>query len=589
MSATRGLESVAKHGDTIILSLLPWNQLRTISLILFFRLTSFTTIWFMLSLLVFYASLARMAISTFQLLHYNNQYRTFNLWLQIFQTTDSDLDIHCAEKKFCVHRLRHYKCIFLSFIVMLVIYPLSNSGGIMHSEITVLCSGLALLSMIGLNTFTPQIWTFAIVSCMLTVIKLLSSIEKMPQLEFLAPVTGLFRVLKIDLLDPVVINVSIAYLIVFILIVICVWMAVTDDWHGTYKLLLPNLVVLIWMQLIVIFFPNSSWLRIVRGSAIFATVMMLPVVIIVLLALCLIYFLMWLITFLQSSGCAVEYFCTLGILGLTLVGKWFVDRREKLNKVFWKRSLTGIQMACGLYAVFQLLASFQNIHFVVNKPEDELNYIHWNTYHELCHMPAWNKFGTVTVHENCSHLVGAAVLWEGQVKVVKITSVQNHFEDFLSVLPTAFAEHLRCLYGVQYDDCEREEMTIYAYKLCSVIQDVMKHKCHVKHFNKYDFEVTVQVGGGYWNSADVFLLADQSYKDFMLYLQTGDQIKFNGYLYKNLGGANPFIKLTTISCIDCVFDMDVAVGVKPIYVDEYFSKVYIFVFNCLFNPFLQWK
>ena len=196
------------------------------------------------------------------------------------------------------------------------------------------------------------------------------------------------------------------------------------------------------------------------------------------------------------------------------------------------------------------------------------------------------------------------VEWTGTVKGVTVTAVENPANAFFDILPTAVGEWLRCLYGTKYEHCEKEENA----KHCQVKERCRKVKkecdeeeteacnedegedcvegencgtitkceeetvceddgtpgceldrlrqhysksCHMQERNDYAFSVKVSLPLSDGTEQEFNLNAGDSFKEMLLKLRKGDEVKFMATISKSPGSASPIFALHSIRCTSC--------------------------------------
>ena len=80
----------------------------------------------------------------------------------------------------------------------------------------------------------------------------------------------------------------------------------------------------------------------------------------------------------------------------------------------------------------------------------------WEQYQNYCHQPAWEESSSkAQIQEQCAHLEGIPVFWEGYVTSVKIKSVKNNLALILNKLPKFIGNPLKCVFGETHkDNCD---------------------------------------------------------------------------------------------------------------------------------------
>ena len=119
-----------------------------------------------------------------------------------------------------------------------------------------------------------------------------------------------------------------------------------------------------------------------------------------------------------------------------------IPHGEKLE-----RKKKPLMIAAGL-AVFCLLVPIIFVNFVPSKYGSH-GPISWEEYSDTCGSKAWegDSINIASVQIKCNEFHGESVNWTGTVAHVKLTSVENRFQQLVTFLPVFLRPTIKCLLG----------------------------------------------------------------------------------------------------------------------------------------------
>lgn len=567
--------TIEVHCDFILNSLLlPLQDLRTLVLavLLLCGLLPFGSLLVtLLPIVAFYISVIVMAISSVQMMCNATRQRQFAAWIDLFRTADT-LNAGHAETNFCRRHLRPYFLrYFIALISLMCFHPFCASEAVLASELTALSASLFVGTVVTLNiTYTWHVRAFLMTTLLLTLVRL----------------AGFDDTSRTVIGDVIVLHVGINLIPVAILMFVLMSIA----FRGLYTSLLPNLVALAWLHVAGFFFPDVTWFGLARGFGIQVAILALPTV-----ATLLVPFFSALILIKSSSAWTIwpsgSLYPTVTAVCLVVVVVIIVGIRKNMlcsnSKWNWKKLLIGIELLCG-FLVF--------VHFVPTLLEavggtfgaSSVPSLDWKTYSDLCHEPTTSteRISMLEMQINCHHLSGLRVRWRGHVKSIRIVKIDNSLEEFVGLLPSSMAAKLRCFYGKAYGDCNTDRDT----RTCVLLKSVTAFGCHLSDHDRYDFEVEVSVeSNGYWNTAEVALIADDSFRSFVFQLVAGDQVDFEGILDTPVIGRRPVVRIAAIACKDCVHEVEAVKDRSAVRGRKQWFKTFGFIFKFIFYPHAELK
>lgn len=343
---------------------------------------------------------------------------------------------------------------------------------------------------------------------------------------------------------------------------------------GIYCFLVPYLVCFMWWEFSVVLLQYSTAVGLMRTCvAYFLLLFALPVLAMGLALLLFIQMVKWFLA-LELTKMLV----TLAVCAVPVTLRLWTRFSLSLLDVF--RSITHrgpvkliliciwtVVMLCGLYL------------YNVEGMKVYNSTLTWHQYGKYCGPPAWEARGMAQTQIWCSHLEGHRVTWTGRFRHVRVAETENGAHSVINLLPVFMADWMSCLYGEVYPKCDPVNNTATVNPsaannvmpssleqlmrqreqedLCQ-IKALAKHKCHVKRFDSYWFEVTVgmpvDATGAFVDDPgfDIVLRASHEFQQVLLNLDRGSMVEFSTKLEgSKLGSKLPVFELKAIHCLDC--------------------------------------
>lgn len=556
-------------------------------LLLVYSLVSVENVFLFLPMLLYYVSLVAMILTTFQALQAMRDFRDFRVWSRLFLTySGGSLDPEQAEYQFVKNNLKPYGKFFVALLVNLIVYPLIAKEWIPQSEIMILsfCFMFATLFTFMVKERRVPDWT-VLLSFAVNVL------AKYPY-EIDSVVTQGWRFL--DLKKPTIpsyvignaVEACLNFRLVFYSLIpmFCIALAARQKWRGTYKFFIPHCMTLSWLQLVIINSQGATVFGLLRATlALVGVVMFLPMLGVTTIVVPALAFAKW---FATNITLFILIFVVSSVIGLII--------SLTLSRTRFSPLITVMQVIVAFIASYVLLSSYLTPQTSLDaKPPD----ISWETFHNFCHQPAWDKISTASSQLRCHRLENVPITWNGYVNDVKLRNVNNIYKNIIDRLPRYFHRILYCFFGQSGDvpcsaDPSRPDCTLLDPATCTL------HK-----HNRYEFEITTRMQSGIWGkSAEIVLISPHAFTNFTLQLQTNDKIYFKGVLMNNLdvgldgylGGTKPYVRLSEIGCLACHESaLSFAKVEEPESSVTFAVKVVVnslkFIFNILFNPVFSYK
>lgn len=574
------VEYGAKQGMTVLKSMIPTQQ---IYMLLIFFVYSVVSVHFLLRifpLFFFYFSFLSMVVCTLQMFYSRkklNDIRAMGGMLQKFTDT---LDTDSAESMYTWHSLTPYWMFFVSLLISLFSFGMADKNWIPCSELAVLALFFFASCFIGLSNKYDHL---VIISVVCSVVSCLPNvIQGFPEIPVLYQVVNLLfgSWYTVEIRPDLFMNIGIPAIMYMVVPLLFVRMAMMNSWEGTYRVLIPHLVCFFWFQVAVLFFSNSTWWGLLRGSLGW-------VLALVLLPLLLIVGVVWLLIIigqaLSLSG-ILKLATTFALLaiptglaiwakkGFKVQGFSFEDKKGKI-----------ILVVISIIAIIPVMVVFQ-------PPEPELKgeYLDWPRYAEYCSKPQWDRTSIADAQLKCSHFKHLIVAWSGTVHKVVINKKENQAEAFVELFPKSISDWLKCTYGVRYPVCS-EIADNYTRGLCE-IESLQGTYCHMKKLDYLTFEIWVNMPVGDYTHL-VRLVARHTFMKELMQIRTGDELAFRAALFGELGNTWPVLNLYHVECKSCSGDVIInlededALGIHSVF--TIFKRAICTTFNFFTYPILQ--
>lgn len=549
------------HRSTAIIKILYTSNMHILLLLLLYSLFGTESLVLFIPMALYYLSFIVMVISTFQMLHRKRKLNNFRIWSRLFLTySGGNLNPEEAEYQFCCNNLKPYGQFFFALLFNLMIYPVIAHQWTPQSEFTIIAITLTLITLLNFvwNNSSNYPDLLALFSFGVHVL------AKYPYETDIVVAQGWrFLDIRVPTFASYVVGNGIEFClnfrVVFYLLIPAVFckMAARENWHGTYKTLIPHCVTLSWWQIAIFSSQSATWYGLIRGAlALVGMVLFLPIAGLASIILPIIAA----AKYLSESDLAMRIIVTAMLGGLPFFVPWYI-KRLRTPRFNW--IITVAQLILGtssaIFLSWQVITEYK-------EDSDSNSYeiaatLSWEQYQNHCHQPAWEEISSkAQVQVECAHLEGIPISWEGYVTNVRLKSIKNNVAIILSMLPDSIRTTFSCTYGEPYkENCNKYDEV--RKKNCQHFVNIQKkrNKCHFPAWDQYEFEIFVKMKSGIWRSnAEVVLIADHSFTNFSLNIYPGDKIWFTGTLLSAglekeslLGGGEPHIELDEITCLAC--------------------------------------
>ncbi len=437
----------------------------------------------------------------------------------MLQRFNEAIDTTSAESMYTWNSLTPYLTYFSSLFVVLISFGLADKAWIPCSELVTLCLFFTVACFMALSDAHDHLALISIgCSVMASLPSILDHFPRIPVVYHLVQL--LFGPgFEVEIMPNIHINFGLPSAMYLIVPVLFIRMAARNKWQGWYKVLIPHLVCFFWFQLTVLFYRNSTWMGLLRGTVGWITaIALLPVFVLAILGGTFYY----LSSFLTLSS-LLKLLTTLSLLAIPAGIAVWAKRGFKVKGVNLDGNKSKLLLA--LISVFTVIPFLA----VWTPPEPKIDgaYLSWETYRDYCSKPVWDQHDIAYAQVQCNHLRYMLVSWTGTVKKVVVKNTDNPSQGFVDLFPLFIGNWLKCTYGEEYPDdpenCSQISKNPQEVEICKlhIAQGI---KCHMNHMNRYLFEMWVHMPIDKDNVHDVRVEARHGFKDVLLGIKAGNNI-----------------------------------------------------------------
>ncbi|KAI5624802.1 wolframin isoform X1 [Silurus asotus] len=579
------IDWASRAGMQWISTLIPTHHINT--LIFFFIISNLTLDFFILviPLVVFYLSYVTMVICTLRVFQNSKAWENFKTLTTMLAHFEPGLDLDQAESNFTWTHLEPQLYFLLSAVFLILSFPVADKSWLPCSELATVAIFFTISSYLSLRPAAQQHARLALLAQFASAVCSFTN-------ELIGGRVGKFvggSWFSVPICDWLVFHVGVPCILYLYVLYLWVRMGTARGWKGSYSMLLPYLLCFTWCELSVTLLHASTPLGLMRTAVgYFLFFFALPVLSLVLAAALLVQLIQWFLA-LELAKMAV----TVCVCVVPVLLRWWT--RFSVSPLAVIRSLRRSSMVKLILVWISALMLFS--WFYVYRSEGMKVYnstLTWQQYSEMCGPRAWKERNMAHTQILCSHLEGHRVTWEGRFKYVRVTDIENGAQSVVNFLPGMVADWVRCLYGEEYPACDSTQPEPDLCKL----KEFANHKCHVKRFDRYKFEVTMgmplQDKKGKWlqetddATKDIVLRASSEFRGVLLALSAGSVVEFSTVLEGRLGSKWPVFELKALHCRTCTSPLVHTRRQVKIERDWRVNarNSFAFAFNFLFHPLL---
>ncbi|MCJ8733831.1 hypothetical protein PDJAM_G00228210 [Pangasius djambal] len=581
------IDWASRAGMQWISALIPTHHVNT--LIFFFIISNLTLDFFLLviPLVIFYLSFLSMVICTLRVFQNSKAWENFKTLTAMLAHFEPGLDLEQAESNFTWTHLEPHLYFLVSALFLILSFPVADKSWLPCSEMATVAVFFTVSSYLSLRPAAQQHAKLALLAQFASAI--CSFINELLGGRVGQLVGGSW--FSVPICDWLVFHVGVPCILYLYLLYLCVRMGTARGWQGSYSMLLPYLLCFTWCELSVTLLHASTALGLMRTAVgYFLFFFALPVLSLALAAVLLAQLVQWFLA-LELAKMAV----TVCVCVVPVLLRWWT--RFSVSPLAVIRSLRRSSMVKLIMVWISALLLFS--WFYVYRSEGMKVYnstVTWQQYSEMCGPRAWKERNMAHTQILCSHLEGHRVTWEGRFKYVRVTEIENGAQAVVNLLPGIIADWARCLYGEEYPACDGTQPEP-APPLCK-LKAFANHKCHVKRFDRYKFEVTMgmplqdkkgkRVQETDDATKDIVLRASNEFRGVLLALSAGSIVEFSTVLEGRLGSKWPVFELKALHCRTCISPLVPTRRQVKIEQDWRVNarNAFAFAFNFLFHPLL---
>lgn len=582
------IDWASRAGMQWISALIPTHHINT--LIFFFIISNLTLEFFVLviPLIIFYLTFVSMVICTLRVFQNSKAWENFCALTAMLAHFEPGIDLEQAESNFTWNHLESYLYFLLSALFLIVSFPLADKSWLPCSELATVAVFFTVSSYLSLRPAAQKHAKFALLaqvaSALCTFINLLvgGSVGRIVGGTWLTIRLGHFLVLHL----------GVPCILYFYLLYLCTNMATSGGVRGSYCVLLPYLVCFIWCELSITLLQESTAFGLMRTAVGYLLFFFaFPVLSLCLAVVLLVQLVQWFLALELTNMVITLFVCVLPVFL-----RWWMRFNVSPLAVLHSLRRSSVVKLIVVWISALLLFSW----FYVYRSEGMKVYnstLTWQQYSDMCGPRAWKERNMAHAQILCSHLEGHRVTWEGRFKYVRVTEIENGAQTVINLLPVFIADWVRCLYGEEYPACVTTELRP-GEPLCQ-LKSLAKHKCHVKRFDHYKFEVTLGMlqekkgrnGAHDIDDAtkDIVLKASHEFRRVLLALSSGSVVEFSTVLEGRLGSKWPVFELKALHCKTCASPLVPIQRQVKIEQDWRVNarNAIAFTFNFLFHPLLS--
>uniref|UniRef100_A0A4W5LT27 Wolframin ER transmembrane glycoprotein n=1 Tax=Hucho hucho TaxID=62062 RepID=A0A4W5LT27_9TELE len=527
-------------------------------------------------------------------------WENFRAFTDLLLRFEPGLDLEQAETNFGWTHLEPYLYFLLSVVFVVFSFPVADKTWIPCSELATVALFFTVTSFLCLQSSAELFARRALLTEVLSGVCALTQL--LPDSVWFLRVLGTTFV-TVPLGEMVALNVGVPCLLYGHLIYLLFRMAQRRGLRGTYLCLVPYMVCFVWCELCLALLHSSSTIGLIRTCAGYLLFLFaLPVLTLGLAAMLLFQVLQWFMALEITKMLVTLTVCTVPVV----LQLW---TRFSLNPLVVARFLSRSSVVKLILVWLSALLMFCWMYVYRSEGMKVYNStLTWPEYSNLCGPKAWKEYNMAQTQILCSHLEGHRVTWTGRFKYARITDIENGAQSVIGLLPVFVGNWMRCLYGEAYPLCENTTDPTAPHQaltaplpedpLCK-LKKLAKHECHVKHFDRHKFEVTLGMplerkskNGTIIEdedaTKDIVLRASSEFGPVLLHLSAGSLVEFSTVLEGRLGSKWPVFELKAIHCLTCA-DARVPSG-RQYKIEHDWRRTaqgaLQFAFDFFFNPFL---
>ncbi len=517
------LKQIERKGIKWIWSSFPTKQFY---LLLIAYLLPLLTVNFVVSTIstgLFYASYLVMILTTFQIVLTSEKsflMLEYSSIFQYFNKSSAKIEIKAPKRSFIWHAVGPYIGFLLALATAIVTMGLAHKQIILNEILSVVSFLFVGGLFLEFDLYKSPLALLIILSRSLTGIYMVLDIVQysipVPQFLFL-PTQTLFSLIWLE--------VNFVSLMQFpVQLSIIVYMLYKNSWKNFVTGLGPILLFLCWSVLSRHFLYLSSprYFAMAVGGVLSVTAVIPFLPVLFLLSPCFFFF---------YYGVSQPFFISLsGVVATSLLLLLFAVNFKWIKRSKWFN--IPLDYILALQILFSVLFIFigSTLYASTNQPK-ALPVVTPQQYLNTCIPNTDGNANSVQTEINCYHLLNRVFEANGIIVEVKMSKITDVAQLSLSSLPSPVQTTLACLLGSSTPMCgdsTDDPTCVYA-------------GCHFHHNLQYTFDIELRLNltnGTSYNPIPATLLADTTFLDTVVKLQSGTYLKFNATFVSGMGSTH---------------------------------------------------
>ncbi|XP_077992463.1 wolframin-like [Glandiceps talaboti] len=542
-AVTTVVDTVSDKGLSWLKAMVPIQQIQTLLLIFLYSVCTADTIIFVIPLFIQYVSFFSLIIVTLQMFQGKKKSLNLKAWAEMLKEQFDTVETKKTESQFERPTLKPYLGFTTALLLFVFTFSFVDSDWVPYSEFTIISLFFTVTCFFGLDDSEDHITLYSLI---LQVFSAVQAGFKSSDMSGYGPLSFLFSLLEacsmtVTLAEGFQLTIGLSSILHLVVPILMIQIAMKKSWSGVYQVLLPHVVCVMWLQVAVTCFSDSSTWGLMRG--LFGWWMMVFLAPLMVL-FTLLGMIIWFIKVIFITGSALKILISTVLLGVVLGLPVYLSQGLKLPFSASKNVIKVVLIIAGILSLFPAL--FLTLKHAQSTTTSALT---WQDYDRLCGPSAINQGNMIRPQVMCKHLYGQWVTWQGNVTSIKIASVDNKAESAFYILPHMLSNWLRCIYGDPYPDCSSLENVTQTDQILCEMKVLTGYDCHMTQFDTLSFQISVKMMSPGSKSNVIHLTAGHAFKDSAQTLVAGDLIEFEAMLTSNLGEPKMFLTLHSLTSL----------------------------------------
>ncbi|XP_002741405.1 LOW QUALITY PROTEIN: wolframin [Saccoglossus kowalevskii] len=574
LAASYVIDTVSNKGLSWLRNMVPTAQIQTLLLIFLYSVCTLDTILFVVPIFLQYLSFFSLIVCTLQMFQGKRKQINLKSWSQMLSDHYRALDKDQTESYFDWTTLKPYFSFLAALLSFVFSFSLVDTDWLPYSEFTIISLFLTMSSYIGLGDSEDHITLVSLCVQVVTAVQS-SVVQSSSQGVMLSIANNLNNGYTISLMESLHVHLTVLTALHLIPPALFINVLLRKSWRDGLQILIPHLICVMWLQIAVTCYSQSSIYGLMRGLfGWWAMVFIAPIMVLITI----VWLAIWVIKVVFITGSGLKILISLILLGVVLLLPIYLSKGLPFK--LSKKAVTSALVVAGI------LSLFPAVYVGITQFKSGASKMSWQQYYNLCG-PVTGKSTVANTQIVCDHLTGQWVTWQGNVTGVKISAVDNKAEAALNVFPATLSNWLSCVYGDPYPECNTTENATEngTNKLCEIKQ-ISGRDCHMSKYDTLTFQISAKMKSTDGKSSVINIVASHSFRHTALSLQIGNRIEFTGTLTTNLGAPGLTLTLYSLQCLTCTsIQADLITQQQTI--SEQLMESLFFALNFFIPPFFS--